>query len=409
MEAPRRRHTLCRLGARALRLGYRSSGVALLPRGDYINCLHGPQEPYDMWYYHHNIVYQRDETNLADPFSRRPDHELDEPVLAPPIFAHSELDDETIQLIKAAYVLDPHYKDPTHTRITRLQYSTGLYYYASTICIPNDQQLRMHLLQTAHANGNPDHHAINKTLSILSKQVWWPGMWRDVKSYVQACIHCKTKRQAPPTTQGNAQFWDSVSLDFTVKLPQSIKGSYDAVAIFVETISKYVRIVPIPKAISGTHFATVFHETIFRHYGIPKTLLTAKSASFTTDLWTEFTKSLGTNLNLVTIFQSKSTTQSEYVDNIITYLHRFLTPFHKTWDTKLSIAEFAINTMINPSTGESPYSQLYNQHPNTPQALITPTTGSELPRDVNNYVNRWQTELDTARTALSHGGPWHRT
>ena len=68
--------------------------------------------------YHHNIVYQRGETNLADPFSRRPDHELDEPVLAPLIFAHNEIDDETIKLIKAAYLLDPYYKDPTHNRIT---------------------------------------------------------------------------------------------------------------------------------------------------------------------------------------------------------------------------------------------------------------------------------------------------
>jgi hypothetical protein len=77
-----------------------------------------------------------------------------------------------------------------------------------------------------------------------------------------------------------------------VKLPLSIKGNYDAVAIFVETISKYVRIVPIPKAINGTQFATVFHDTVIRHYGIPKTFLTAKSVAFTTDLWTEFVKKL---------------------------------------------------------------------------------------------------------------------
>jgi hypothetical protein len=192
-----------------------------------------------------------------------------------------------------------------------------------------------------------------------------------------------------------------------VKLPLSIKGNYNAVAIFVETTLRYVRIVPIPKAISGTQFATVFHDTIFRHYGIPKTLLTAKSVAFTTDLWTEFVKSIGTNLNLVTTFQSKSTTQTEYVDHIITYLRQFLTPFHKTWDTKLSIAELAINSMVSPTTGESPYSLLYNQQPNIPQSLVTPNNGSELPRDVLTYVNRWQTDLDTARTALSRGDPWH--
>jgi hypothetical protein len=209
-----------------------------------------------------------------------------------------------------------------------------------------------------------------------------------------------------PTVQ--TQFWDSVSLDFMVKLPLSIKGNYDAVAIFVETISNYVRIVPIPKEINGTQFATVFHDTIFRHYGIPQTLLTAKSVTFTTDLWTEFVKTIGTNLNLVTTLHSQPTAQSEYVGHIITYLCRFLTPHHKTWDTKLSIAEFAINNYVSPTTGLSPYSQLYNQHLHIPQALITPTADTDLPRDVLAYVNHWQTDLDTARTALSLSAPWHR-
>jgi hypothetical protein len=116
------------------------------------------------------------------------------------------------------------------------------------------------------------------------KKCWWPSLYRDVKTYVRACQHCKSKRPAQPTPTGNAQFWDSLSLDFMIKLPLSIKGNYDAVAFFVETISKYVRVVPIPKAINGTQFATVFHNTIFRHYGIPKTLLTAKSVAFTADL-----------------------------------------------------------------------------------------------------------------------------
>jgi hypothetical protein len=234
------------------------------------------------------------------------------------IFAHNDIDDDTIQLIKAAYLVDPYYKDPTHNRITRLRYSNGLYYYAFRICTPKDLQLRTHLLHKAHAHGMPDHHALNKTLSNLSKHVWWPSLYRDVETYVRACLHCKSKRPALPTPTENAKFWDSVSLDLMVKLPLSIKGNYDAVAIFVETSTKYVRIVPIPKTISGTQFATVFHDTIFRHYGIPKTLLTAKSVAFTTDLWDEFVKSIRKNLNLVTTFQSKSTTQTEYVDHIIT-------------------------------------------------------------------------------------------
>ncbi len=142
--------------------------------------------------------------------------------------------------------------------------------------------------------------------------------------------------------------------------------------------------------------------------GYQKPFRLQKSAAFTTDLWTEFVKSIGTNLNLVTTFQSKSTTQTEYVDHIITYLHRFLTLFHKTWDPKLSIAEFAINTYVSPTTGQSPYSQLYNQPLHIPSALLVPPTGTDLPRDVHTYVSRWQTDLTSARATLAIGAPWHQ-
>ena len=90
------------------------------------------------------------------------------------------------------------------------------------------------------------------------------------------------------------------------------------------------------------------------------------------------------------------------------YLRRFLTPFHKTWDTKLSIAEFAINSTVSQTTGQSPYSQLYNQTLHIPPALLIPPTETELPRDVHTYVNRWQTDLTSARATLSIGAPWQR-
>jgi hypothetical protein len=242
----------------------------------------------------------------------------------------------------------------------------------------------------------------------LSHFVWWPHLSRDVIQHIRSCPVCQTKRVVPTVILGQTTYWDSVSLDFMINLPVTQPHGYDAIAIFVENESKYVRIVPIHKSITGTKFATVFHDTIFRHYGIPKTLLTAKSARFTTDLWTEFVRTLGTNLNLVTTFQSQNTAQTEFVGHVITYLRQFLTQHHKHWDTKLTIAEFALNSYISVTTGQSPYSLLYNQPLHIPSALLVPLTGTDLPRDVHNYVNRWQTDLTSARATLSTGAPWRQ-
>jgi hypothetical protein len=82
----------------------------------------------EIWCYHHNMVYQQGETNLADPFLRRPDHEMEELVLAPMTLAQNGVDDMTLDLIKDAYTVDPYYMDPTHARVTRLRHENGLYY-----------------------------------------------------------------------------------------------------------------------------------------------------------------------------------------------------------------------------------------------------------------------------------------
>jgi hypothetical protein len=72
-------------------------------------------------------------------------------------------------------------------------------------------------------------------------------------------------------------------MDIMTRLPRTTKG-FDVIAILVEAQTQYVRIVPINKAINGTQFATVFHDAIFRYYGIPKSFISKKDEKFTTDL-----------------------------------------------------------------------------------------------------------------------------
>jgi hypothetical protein len=165
--------------------------MAVLPGGSCFNGIHGPQKLYyvddpkklnsrqakrlkEIWCYHHNIVYQRGETNLADPFLRRPDHEPAELVLAPMTLAQNGVDDMTLDLIKDAYTVDPYYMDPTHARVTRVQHENILYYYASRICIPDNMDIRTLLLKEAHEPAYSGHQSIARTLANLSCIAWWP-------------------------------------------------------------------------------------------------------------------------------------------------------------------------------------------------------------------------------------------
>jgi hypothetical protein len=125
-----------------------------------------------------------------------------------------------------------------------------------------------------------------------------------------------------------------------------------------------------------------------------------KNVKFTTDLWTEFTTLIGTNINLMTTFQPQQGEQTHFMGQAIKYLRSFLTPYNSVWYKYLLIAEFTLNTQESP-LGHTPYSLLYNQHAHIPDTIVTPLTDNDLPGDVTAYVGRWQTNMNAARTLLT--------
>jgi hypothetical protein len=131
------------------------------------------------------------------------------------------------------------------------------------------------LLREAHELAYSGHQGIARTLANLSRIAWWPHLSSVVKSFVRACHSCKVNKPANQAPAGLLQplpvperYWDSVSLDFMVRLPRTQRGE-DAIAVFVDRLSKYVRIIPTKTDITAIQFANVFQETNFRHYGIP--------------------------------------------------------------------------------------------------------------------------------------------
>jgi hypothetical protein len=94
----------------------------------------------------------------------------------------------------------------------------------------------------------------------LSRIAWWPKLPFDVKSFVRACHSCQVNKPANLAPAGLLQplpvpdqYWDSVSLDFMVRLPRTQCGE-DAIAVFVDRLSKYVRIIPTKTDITAIQF-----------------------------------------------------------------------------------------------------------------------------------------------------------
>jgi hypothetical protein len=75
--------------------------------------------------------------------------------------------------------------------------------------------------------------------------------------------------------------FDHVSLDMIMDLPEC--DGYDDVVVFVCMLTKRTIVEPITKTITAEQLAKVMHCAIFRHFGLPRKLISDRDPRFMSD------------------------------------------------------------------------------------------------------------------------------
>jgi hypothetical protein len=71
----------------------------------------------------------------------------------------------------------------------RLLYFKGLLY----IC---PRPTRFKIIQMCHNLPAAGHFGFNKTMELISRDFWWPQIWKLVKEFIQSCDTC-ARRKVP--------------------------------------------------------------------------------------------------------------------------------------------------------------------------------------------------------------------
>ena len=132
----------------------------------------------------------------------------------------------------------------------------GILYHREKVYVPNSEL--QHRISTLCHNSKIAGHARRwKTLELVSRNYWWPQISRYIGRYVSTCDMClctKASQQSPvrelhPLPIPDA-LWDTISVDFIVKLPES-EGN-DTVMVVVDSVTKcnhFVDTVTTPSAV----------------------------------------------------------------------------------------------------------------------------------------------------------------
>ena len=242
------------------------------------------------------------------------------------------------------------------------------------VVIPADDDLRARLVHEFHDTPTGGHLGREKTFAAISRVFFWPRMYKYIQKWVRSCEICQRVKPAPSSQAPlrplpiATEAWRSVSMDFIFGLPPD-EQKRTGVLVFVDRFSKMVHFAPVSAHVTAETTAQIFIDLIFRHHGLPESIVSDRDPCFTSAFWATLFQLLGTRLLMSTAAHPETDGQTERVNRVLEDVLRSYATSFQSWSSFLPLAEFAINNAVHASTGLTPFFVNNARHPRVPALL----------------------------------------
>jgi transposase InsO family protein len=251
------------------------------------------------------------------------------------------------------------------------QIKDGLLYFYGRLVLPDEDNLRTHVIREAHAQISTAHPGQKKTRKLLSTRYYWRGLASDVDRYIRNCAACRratAPRDKPPGLLRPLPIperpWQHIAMDFK-SFPKDKHGN-DMIYVVIDRLSKRSYSIPCQKTITAKGMARLFIHHVWRTHGPPDTIVSDRGPQFISAFWAEFCRILGIKLKLSTAFHPQTDGQTEIMNQYIDQrLRPFVNHFQDNWSELLPMIDYAQATLPHESTGLAPFQIEFGYEPRT--------------------------------------------
>ncbi|MBW0592682.1 hypothetical protein O181_132397, partial [Austropuccinia psidii MF-1] len=158
--------------------------------------------------------------------------------------------------------------------------------------------------------------------------------------------------------------WEVVHMDWVTALPPGGDKSYNACLVIVDRYSKTPIFLPCHKDDTAMDTALLIWNRVISHTGLFKNIISDRDPKFTSALWTNLHKLLGTKLSFSTAYHPQTDGLAErMIQTLEDMIRRFCAyglelkdsdGFTHDWCTLIPALELAYKTSIHASTGKTP-------------------------------------------------------
>ena len=273
--------------------------------------------------------------------------------------------DELCKEIRA-YLANPEEVTKPDVYIKDLKAQNGLLFKGGELWVPAELQLAV--IKEIHDQPAVGHPGIERTLEMVRRQYYWPGMKTSIHRYVRNCHACKRAKPARDAYNGllkplpvPERPWTDITMDFVVGLPdcKAYGQVYDAILMVIDRLSKERHYIPCSEKDDGTSAeatALLFLRDIWSKHGLPFSMTSDRGPQFDSKMWDSLCKLLGIKAKLSTAFHPETDGQSENANQEAErYLRTYVNHFQDDWVRWLPMGEFAANANVSASTKIPPF------------------------------------------------------
>lgn len=251
-----------------------------------------------------------------------------------------------------------------------------LYFYREdslpVLCIPRslhrNRQLTEIVLTQAHETLG--HAGTERTLRYVRRFYWWSTLSKDIDKFCQSCGTCQAVKPSTQHPTGllhtlpiPTQPWESIAMDFIGPLPPSENGE-NFLWVIIDRLTSLVHLIPIKTSTDAAELAYLYIQEVVRLHGIAKSIVSDRDPRFTSKFWAEVNRILGTRLLMSTAFHPQTDGATEHANRTINAILRAVVNADQSnWVDKLPMAEFAMNSSVNKSTGYTPFDLTFGYIP----------------------------------------------
>jgi len=235
------------------------------------------------------------------------------------------------------------------------------------VYVLKDEELRAEVIRLHHDVPVAGHGGRWKTVELVTRNYWWPGVTKDIGKYVERCDLCQRMKNRTEKLAGKLKLsevpqktWTHLIVDFITKLP--VVAGKDAILVVCDRLSKMTHFVATTEGTSAEGLVRLLRDNVWKLHGLPESIVLDRGPQFAAELTKELNRMLGIKMKLSTVFHPQTDGQTERTNQELKqYLWFFIENRQKDWPEWLAAAEFAVNNKVHTATKVSPFMANYGK------------------------------------------------